>query len=1642
MSPADVAAAADVSPSLSYANLTSWHGWETARAIDDSVRASLTRAFSDGRTFSVFPDRSALARLRAGANRDELAGTFQAMMGGLLRVAAEGNESDALRFASDARLQDRLTTGLELLHAAIARSDKPQLADRRFVFVRESAGGEALSSDGTEVPVLARVGKGPHWQEVPTIYLPLQLFDAVSTGDSAAAAALFDAFLTLLEIEERAIETGYAHIETPSEAERRAIDLLSEAVSTIGRMPKVEEAPRARRARVRPFTAHNRKILLEMLDARLSESELDFDFRTNRKAIDELERLAKRYKRVGDRDSLREVVRLLVAASGHDLHEIRDAANILLERTFAPKPFGAPLASDFQTTRTGTSIHFSFQLAGKGKSYALRIFRGKPRDGLLVEDDCEWVDVPLTFDRSSWLYVADYTFSESGQYDYLVYWRSGRSPQWVTQRRCSGRVSVIADIAGEIVLEIFPDVHGHTRAYWRSGEGHPGLVYNENGEVIRLGRFSDLTAHLRSIQARYRVTALYLLGVQTRGTNREDWAPESTSPSPFAPMSLTTIDERLGGEAEFRELVAAAHGLGIKIIVDVIPHLNRKATEIPDDFRVRCYDAGGNLVVRASTDGRFGSWNDGALLNYRRIEVWEWLARSVAKLITEYDIDGIRCDSWQSVPIMMKRDNYRFRLGEPRSAEEMVEGTIIDNDKESDHFITTGYYDSACREIIANPFQTYFVGVIESTLRSLGKEHFVYLAECYWGRERYLVRSGFIPYNSALFKICENIIHGSTTVREIYHLYEDYYREALPPGTELLGILGNHDERRALNTFGQRGLNAAVALTVFMSSIILDYEGNAEGEAWKVFLDNIYVNWNQFEYASHRSLEGFYKMMYDFHRANRGKGYLVRTNHDMVAAALKQGNDVLTLGIFDFSGDTQQVALRFDNPALPIEDECFYRVADPLYSGVTKHYNYFTGKELRVSQIQTVVSYTDRVKFLRLEVVPDRPLAYPDFLRDSFFRMCSISDDRHFSSSFAFREVKEHSMKYEGLASFLRERVVPLFDEAGFGSLELALKRAIYHLQRFGYKRGEELLDYIARLCDEEDPALRRLGESLRVHNERGPVLFISAEAEPFSKFGGLANVVYELPRELVRLGEKVCVITPLYRSGEERAVAKLRRAIERYRIAYTGRNVAFKMDGTSYEVGVHSGVVDGVTYYLLDHHEFFDGLYWGVTSTERLRRRVGFARACAEVIRSFDLRPSFTFTNDAYAGIFNGIVRLDSFYADSPAFKRNSFIHLIHNGGWQYFDSYNRYENGADLFGIFNLQGGHFAEFSDPSDNGKLNCMAAGIRCADRVVTVSPSYAEQLEIASDGLERLVRNVTGINNAIGSDFEVQLLRRFEDSGVVDTWYPKLLDRVGSDPDLREKLERRYPSILDGPRACERLRNLRQREIQTRMRNKLLVQVQEGLQVDPDRILFSMIHRIVEQKGFQLLLEASESVFRKLGFQGVIAGPISHGDQRAEEIARGLSQLAVYYRESVAVHLGFHDISIPLLSSDVFLMPSQYEPGGIAQLEAFAAGCLVVARATGGLRDTVFPIRRFGKDVEGNGFLFTDFNAEAFLDTMSRCAAFFRESSDERILAARQFARKSVCHWDASATRYIQEMYALKEIIRPEIDGEPRDGRAT
>jgi starch synthase len=1588
------------------------------------IEHELQESGTQFRSFAFIPDLNLSAELPGGPGVEGQWDLFIPLRNRMIDEASVTEPSVRRRFYSQGRISSRLLQALVIIHRAVQELKNPLLPARRFVLIKERPGSPTIYHISAETSILSYVNPGPLGKEQPSIYLGLNLLDVVATGLAEGDESYYRSLLELLKIEERAIETGYTHTEELKGEQETSLNTLLDKIISLSEV--FQSRPQTLPGRTKPFTSQQRDEILVLLDGRLPGDSGLFNYDDCRGGIEILEKLAREYKSRNKEDSLREVVRLLTAASGHDIHEIRNRANIALERIFSPKEYDAPLATSFETLKSGSRHNFSFDLTKTRNGYFVRVYGDRSSGELVVEGELDYTDLSLKQNPVNGRYEASRLFRTLGNYDWVVFRRTKTGGRWL--EGYSGRINILPDLDGELVLEIFPDIHGHTRLYWRTE--NPGMVYNERGQIIRTGTFTDVTAHLKDIKKRYNISAVYILGAQKRGSNREDWAPEAQSPSPFAPMSMTELEPALGGEEAFTALVVEAHRLDIKVIVDVIPHLNRRSRELPEEYSVRCYDEGGNLIIRASTDGRYGSWNDGKLLNYRKFAVWEWLADSVCTLIEKYDIDGIRFDSAHAVPVMMKRNNYPFYHGEYRSRESLVEGEIIDNTREYDHLVTTSYYDSACAELIAVPFHYYLSLRVHRLLRRLGKKYFVNLAECYWGREQYLSRTGTVPYNSALFKICENIIHGKTDVREIYHIYQNYFPSILPPGAHLLGILGNHDERRALNTFGHRGYKAAVMLTSFLSSIILDFEGSAEGESWKVFLDNIYVNWNDFEREAYRGTVDFYAELYNEHRNNRGQAYLIWAGNPMVVAALRVNADIAFIGAFNFADRDENASIRFDDPRLPLVDDAYYHVSDPIYSAVTGLSGWYTGAELRHSRVEMVIPHTDRYKILvlrRIETIEERKKVYPELLRQSIFRLCSASDRDAVAAALVYNELKAHAESYEEFTGYIAGVLAPLMQDTP-NALRLGLKRFLYYLWREeSDHEANPIWAYLIKMRQDPDAFMRETGEYLQYSYRGGSLVYLSAEADPFSKSGGLSNVVYELPRELANMGESTAVITPLYRQGDAKSVQKMEQACKRYNVVYTGRNVRFWILDREYEAGVHTAMVDGIRYYFLEHHEFFDGLYFGITGTERLRRRIALARAAAEVIREFSLDPLVIFTNDAFAGIFAAITRSDPRYAGHPPFDRASLVHIIHNGGWQYFDSYHRWEAGRDLFQLFNLAGHEYWRFEDPRETGKINCMAAGIRSADKVVTVSPSYAKQIQIASDGMEKILHDVFGINNGVGGDFRKRALQRLKEERFVEKNIDALYAFVAKDSVLKDQLQDRYPELLV-PGQVEGLKPGRRRRLLERLRIKLLLQLTRGLQVDPDTPLFVMIHRLTEQKGFQLLLEASEGIFTTLGFQGIIGGAVAGGDDRGEDIARGLTRLTELFPGQVSVGIGFQDVRIPLLGADLFLMPSLHEPGGISQLEAFACGCFVCARATGGLRDTVHGMVKQHRSIRGNGVLFSDYSAAAFYDAMQRFHQFYSEEIPETLESARERMEKDVFSWRVPAERYRDLIYSMKEII--------------
>jgi hypothetical protein len=514
---------------------------------DKIVKHEIGRAFDENRCFEFYLDPDIIRGLRGSDPAELYRERFIDMRNRAFDAVSKTDQTVRGRLSSDIRLSSRLIAGFVFTHQAVAQGDFDSITTRRFVILKELPGIPTIFYISKETAAISHVGQGPPWAEIPTLYLGLKTFDAMTAGQKKGERELFKAFKLLLMIEERAIQTGYNHsVVYPPDVSISLNYLVDEVIRNTQQF-EIEEVPEiAVEKRVRKFSEASRAKYLRELDARYHGDPLNFHPERNREAISSLERLARRYKAAGDEASLREIVRLLVASSGHDIHDVRNRANIILERIFAPKEFDAPLATRFINVSTGSTYRFDFEIPGAPQTgYILRLYRNQAAGRLFLERDIVFQEIPLVHDSGE-KYTAEHRFDEYGHYDFVVFAKKRKYSTWINLPGLSGRVNVIPDVRGEIILEIFTDIHGHTRAYWHDKDGHPGLVYNEHGQVIRLGQFSDITAHMEDIKKNYNVTALYLLGVQKRGRNRVDWSESASSPSPFSPMSLVEISRPWG----------------------------------------------------------------------------------------------------------------------------------------------------------------------------------------------------------------------------------------------------------------------------------------------------------------------------------------------------------------------------------------------------------------------------------------------------------------------------------------------------------------------------------------------------------------------------------------------------------------------------------------------------------------------------------------------------------------------------------------------------------------------------------------------------------------------------------------------------------------------------------------------------------------------------------------------------------------------------------------------------------------------------------------------------------------------------------------------------------------------------------------
>ena len=473
-----------------------------------------------------------------------------------------------------------------------------------------------------------------------------------------------------------------------------------------------------------------------------------------------------------------------------------------------------------------------------------------------------------------------------------------------------------------------------------------------------------------------------------------------------------------------------------------------------------------------------------------------------------------------------------------------------------------------------------------------------------------------------------------------------------------------------------------------------------------------------------------------------------------------------------------------------------------------------------------------------------------------------------------------------------------------------------------------------------------------RGRTEMPNVLLASAECAPLSKTGGLADVVGTLPKSLKKLGIDARVITPYHRCIKEKYADKVEHMFYFYS----------RMVWRNAYVGLEKLVLDDVTIYLIDNEQYFgDNIYRGGGAEGE--QYSFFCRAVLDVIPNLDFGVDIIHCNDWHTAMMPMLAHTQYRGWVQDKIK---YLLTIHNIKFQ-----GRYgfEFVQDLLEVDRSY--YVSDYLE--QDGCANYLKAGCVFADRINTVSPSYAKEILTPeySEGLE-------GILNA----------RSAQLTGIINGIDTKVFN-PGKDPALPAHYDRGH---LRGKAQC-----------------KAALQEQMGLEVRPDVPIFAMVTRMTAQKGFDLVACVLDDLMSREDMQLMLLGS---GETRFENFMRGAESR---YRGKVCSYIGYNEELAHLVyaGSDFFLMPSRFEPCGLSQMIAMRYGCIPIVRETGGLKDTVKPYNRFTG--EGTGFTFANFDAWEMRDTIRTALSCYR--NDEIMRGLINYAMQENFSFDLSAEEY-------------------------
>ena len=480
-------------------------------------------------------------------------------------------------------------------------------------------------------------------------------------------------------------------------------------------------------------------------------------------------------------------------------------------------------------------------------------------------------------------------------------------------------------------------------------------------------------------------------------------------------------------------------------------------------------------------------------------------------------------------------------------------------------------------------------------------------------------------------------------------------------------------------------------------------------------------------------------------------------------------------------------------------------------------------------------------------------------------------------------------------------------------------------------------------------------------------ILFAASECVPFIKTGGLADVVGALSPVLKERGHDVRVILPLYSAIPDKYKNDMKLECE-FEVELCWRKQY---------CGIKSLEYQGVTFYFVDNYFYFGRSYIYGLGGDEYERYGFFSRAVIDALPHLNFQPDVIHCHDWQTGMVPALLKIQ--YAHFPFYHNIKTVYTIHNLQYQGVFPIKAVQDtlglGDSLFTPDKLE-----------CYGCANYMKAGLVYADELTTVSPSYADEIQTAFYG-ERL----DGLLRA----------RKDQLMGILNG-----IDIYDYDPAKDPQIYFNYdPYHLGGKEKC-----------------KAELQKELGLNVDASTPLVGIISRLSNQKGFDLI----ECVIRELMGTGIQLVVLGMGEAKytnlfswaeSEYPGRLAARFAMNHQLAHRIYAG----------SDMFLMPSQFEPCGLSQMIAMRYGSVPIVRETGGLRDTVLSYNKFTD--EGNGFTFFNYNAHDMLHTVRRAVHYYKHNREVwyKLIVRGMTGDYS---WYSSAGKYL-ELY--ERLTKPVMD---------